>query len=242
MIAETLPPPAAFRVQRPALTNEIAARFLPRIRRHATRIARRLPRHLLVGDLVSAGFMGLVDAFMKFDTARLDSFDAYVDHRIRGAILDELRAHDPLTRDQRIFARRLSAARQSAANEGGRAPSEHEVASALGIPLETYRAQLERMTATAARNEATLYDDEVVEAGEPTRDRPDEIVEQHQQRSRISEAIDKLPPRQRVVLRMHYDEGRTLREIGETLGVTESRVSQIHSEAVVRLRVLLPTG
>lgn len=231
-----------FATERPTLTNETAERYLPRIRRHAARIARRLPRHVQVGDLVSAGFVGLVDAFMKFDVSRMESFDAYVDHRIRGAILDELRAHDPLTRDQRIFARRLATAKQSAANETGGTPDEVEVARALGITVLQYRAQVERMAATAARSEAAPYDEESVEASEPTHDRPDELAEQHEQRSRIAAAMDRLPPRKREVLRMHYDEGRTLREIGEHLGVTESRVSQIHSEAVLRLRTLLSSA
>jgi RNA polymerase sigma factor for flagellar operon FliA len=185
-----------FATERPTLTNETAERYLPRIRRHAARIARRLPRHVQVGDLVSAGFVGLVDAFMKFDVSRMESFDAYVDHRIRGAILDELRAHDPLTRDQRIFARRLATARQTAANETGGSPDEVEVARALGINVVQYRAQVERMAATAARSEAAPYDEESVEASEPTHDRPDELAEQHEQRSRIAAAMDRLPPPQ----------------------------------------------
>lgn len=224
---------------RPRLTNEDAAKYLPRIRRHAARIARRLPRHVVVGDLVSAGFMGLVDAFLKYDTSRMDSFEAYVDHRIRGAILDELRAHDPLTRDQRAFSRRLAQARQSAANRIGRTANEGEVAGEMGLTLAQYRVQIERMTATAARNEAAPYDEEVVEACEPANDRPDEICEQHQEHLQVFGAIENLPARQRDVLKMHYEEGKTLREIGERLGVTESRVSQIHSEAVLRLRSML---
>lgn len=242
MIPQTILPPAPTTPEtsaRTVLTNEIAARYLPRIRRHAGRIARRLPRHVLVGDLVSAGFVGLVDAFMKFDPTRMESFEAYVDHRIRGAILDELRAHDPLTRDQRAFARRLSVARQTVANETGQAATEHELAARLGLPLETFRAQLERMSSTSARSEATPYDEELLAASEPANDRPDECVSARQERAQVAQAIDRLPPRQREVLRMHYEEGRTLREIGEVLGVTESRISQIHSEAVARLRGML---
>jgi RNA polymerase sigma factor for flagellar operon FliA len=239
MIAEDLFQKSASPNARPALTNEIAMRYLPRIRRHASRIARRLPRHVLVGDLVSAGFMGLIDAFLKFDTSRMESFDAYVDHRIRGAILDELRAHDPLTRDQRMFARKLAEARHTAANEVGYTPDEHEVARAMGLTMGVYRAQLDRMAATAARNEAVSYDDDMDDVIKPSNDRPDDNAEQNEQRKRVALAMGHLPPRQRDVLRMHYDEGRTLREIGERLGVTESRVSQIHSEAVGRLRALL---
>ena len=79
------------------LTNEMAEKYFPRVQRQAARIARKLPRHVSVGDLVSAGCCGLIDAFFKYDPTRMESFDAYVDHRIRGAILDELRTHDPLT-------------------------------------------------------------------------------------------------------------------------------------------------
>ncbi len=238
MIAHSLFPQPA-ETYRPALTNDVAVKYLPKIRRHATRIARRLPRHVQVGDLMSAGFMGLIDAFMKYDTDRMDSFDAYVDHRIRGAILDELRVHDPLTRDQRIFARRLSAARQSAANETGYAPNEQDVAKVLGLPLATYRTQVERMTALSARNEAGVYDEDVVDTVEPTDDQPDVLAEQSERRQRISAAVHTLPRKLQTLIRMFYEEGKTMREIGEHLGVTESRVSQLHSEAVAQLRGVL---
>jgi RNA polymerase sigma factor (sigma-70 family) len=116
------------------LTDELAARYLPRVQRHATRIARKLPRHVQVGDLVSAGFCGLVDAFLRFDPTRMESFEAYIDHRIRGAILDELRHHDPLTRDQRAFVRSVTEARQSFSGREGRLPDERELAAELAPP------------------------------------------------------------------------------------------------------------
>jgi RNA polymerase sigma factor for flagellar operon FliA len=225
---------------RPTLTNEMAARYLPRVQRHALRIARRLPAHVQLGDLVSAGLCGLVDAFMKFDTQRMKSFDAYVDHRIRGAILDELRVHDPLTRDQRVFSRRLAAARHSATHRLGHTPDEHELATEMGMTLAAFRAQMERMFTTAARTAlCASFDPEVHTHSEPANDSPDSLAAAHEERGMIDNAVGQLSPRQQEIVRMHYDEGRTLREIGEVLGITESRVSQLHAEAVGMLRMTL---
>ncbi len=227
------------RPTRVPLTDELAARYLPRVQRHAARIARKLPRHVQVGDLVSAGFCGLVDAFLRFDPSRMESFEAYVDHRIRGAILDELRHHDPLTRDQRAFVRSVADARQSFAGREGRMPDERELAAELGVSLARYRHQVDRMHATAIRSDAMPFNEDEDCPAEPANDSPDAIAATRERNDRISAAMDTLPARLRDVLRLHYHEGRTLREIGLVLGVTESRVSQIHGEAVIRLREVL---
>lgn len=224
-----------------ALTNEMAEKYLPRVQRHAARIARKLPRHVNVGDLVSAGCCGLLDAFLKFDDSRMESFDAYVDHRIRGAILDDLRAHDPLTRDQRAFAKRASAARQAIANREGYQPEEREIAAEMGITLAQYRHHTDRLHATASRSEATPFNEDDDALAEPANDAPESIASSKEDRTRIQTAMSCLPPRLREVLKLHYDDGRTLREIGAEIGVTESRVSQIHAEALVRLREVLST-
>lgn len=241
MIAESVPS-ASIPSPRLQLSDEVARRYSARIRRHAARVARRLPRHIQVSDLVSAGYTGLVDAYLRFDTARMESFEAYVDQRIRGAILDELREHDPLTRDQRAFSRKLATTTHRLATELGRAPEESEVAEALGLSLDALQVQLSRMCATAARNGAASLDEDADEAIGEAWDRPDEIAERSEQFARISSAIEALPPRHRHVLRMHYEEGKTLRQIGEALGVTESRASQIHAEAIGRLRALVGEG
>jgi RNA polymerase sigma factor for flagellar operon FliA len=169
----------------------------------------------------------------------MDSFEAYVDHRIRGAILDELRQHDPLTRDQRAFVRSIAAARHSFSSREGRMPDEHELAAELGISLTRYRQQLDRMHATAIRSDAVPFNEDEDSPAEPANDSPDVIAATRERNDRIAAAINMLPQRLRDVLRLHYHEGRTLREIGLVLGVTESRVSQIHAEAVVRLREVL---
>jgi RNA polymerase sigma factor FliA len=224
---------------RPALSDDLARKYSSRIQRHAARVARRLPGHVGMADLVSAGYAGLVDAFMRFDTARMESFEAYIDHRIRGAILDELRGHDPLTRDQRAFVRRLAAATHQLSAALGRAPDEAEVAQALGMTLDAYQAQLARMTATAARSGAGTYDEETADWLGEERGRPDAIAEQSEQCAIVSAAIERLPPRQREILWMYYHEGQTLRQIADRVGVSESRVSQIHSDAIQRLRGLI---
>ncbi len=221
---------------RPMLTNEDAQKYLPRVQRHAARIARKLPRHVNIGDLVSAGFCGLVDAFLKFDTSRMESFEAYVDHRIRGAILDELRANDPLTRDQRTFVRRTNEARVSFSNREGRMPDERELAAEMGLTLAQYRHHLDRMHATSVRSEAMPFNEDEDCPDEPANDVPEQVYTAKESRARMDQAINTLPPRLADVLRMHYHEGRTLREIGLELGVTESRVSQLHGEAIGRLR------
>ncbi len=226
---------------RAQLTNEMAAKYLPRVQRLAAGIARKLPRHVNVGDLVSAGCCGLLDAFAKYDPARMERFDAYVDHRIRGAILDELRTQDPLTRDQRAFARRLADARQAFANRHGALPDERETAAELGMTLAQYRRQVDRLHATSARTEAKPFEEEDDALAEPANDAPETLAAGKEHRDRIQGAMDRLPARFRDVLRLHYDEGRTLREIGLALGVTESRVSQIHAEALVLLREVLST-
>ena len=229
------------RTTRIPLTDDLAAKYLPRVQRHAARIARKLPRHVQVGDLVSAGFCGLVDAFLRFDPTRMESFEAYIDHRIRGAILDELRHHDPLTRDQRAFVRSVSDARQSFSGREGRMPDERELAAELGVTLARYRHQVDRMHATAVRSDATPFNEDEDRPAEPANDSPDAIASTRERNDRIACAMNTLAPRLRDVLRLHYHEGRTLREIGVVLGVTESRVSQIHGEAVIRLREVLST-
>jgi len=192
-----------------------------------------------MAELVSAGYAGLVDAFVRFDAARMESFEAYIDHRIRGAILDELRDHDPLTRDQRAFARRLATTNHQLSASLGRAPDETETASAMGLTLSALQAQLSKMDATAARSGAGVYDEDAADVSGEEWSRPDTLAERSERRTLVRGAIERLPPRQRQVLRMYYDDGQTLRQIADTLGVTESRVSQIHSEAIQRLRVLM---
>jgi RNA polymerase sigma factor for flagellar operon FliA len=237
MLATQLPPPSVT-TPRPTLSDDLVLHYMPRIRRHAARYARRLPSHVTVADLVSAGFAGLVDAFLRFDVARMESFEAYIDHRIRGAILDELRSHDTLTRDQRLFARRVAATTQRLTAALGRAPEQHEIAEAMEMSLAAFRTALWRASTSAACHAAPTTDDVSDVAGNE-HERPDVLAESNQCRAAVQGAMERLPPRQQQVLRMYYQESLTLRQIAERFGVTESRVSQIHSEAIARLRALM---
>src|ERR1700722_10535398 len=126
--------------------HDFAQRMMPIIRRIAYQIARRLPRHVCVDDLVGAGCEGLVGALARFDPARAEGFESYVELRIRGAMMDELRSRDPLSRDQRTHAKQIATATRAARARLGRAPAADEIAAELGIPLETY---WERLTAAA---------------------------------------------------------------------------------------------
>ncbi len=234
MTIASIAPPAAL-----MLDDAMARHYTPRIRRHAARFARRLPRHMAVADLVSAGFTGLVDACLRFDHERVNSFEAYLDHRIRGAMLDELRERDPLTRDQRAFARKLSTATQRLSHRLGRAPSEEETALELQLSVPALRDQLTRLNESAMRGAASTGEQDLHAAAGDEFERPDTLLEMRERRHRMDAAMNRLPERQRMALKMYYDDDMTLREIAGVMGVTESRVSQIHAEAIAKLRGML---
>jgi RNA polymerase sigma factor for flagellar operon FliA len=188
---------------------------------------------------VSAGFNGLVDAYARFDRDRTHSFEAYLDHRIRGAMLDELREKDPLTRDQRVFARKHSAAVQRLTQKFGRAPHETDVANELGMTLAAMREMQSRVNESTMRGAAATADHDLADAMDDEGGRPDAMFESRERRMRVNAAMARLPERHRNALRMYYDEDLTLRQIATVLGVTESRVSQIHSEAIAKLRSMV---
>lgn len=219
------------------LPPELAASMMPLIRCIAARLARRLPSHLRLDDLTSAGYIGLVTAYRRFDRSRGDDFHAYAERRIRGAMLDELRAIDPLTRDLRFLANRIAATRRGLEARLGRAAREEEMAAALSMAVEEYR----RCAVKVSVGPTVSLEDP--SDGEGALDLPDKDAEPADERIAVEEskqavrgAIEKLPPRLRQVVDLYYREGRTLRDIGNMLGVTESRVSQLQSEAVQRLR------
>ena len=221
------------------LPQELAASMMPLIRCIAARLARRLPSHLRLDDLTSAGYIGLVTAYRRFDRSRGDDFHAYAERRIRGAMLDELRAIDPLTRDLRFLANRIAAARRGLEARLGRAAREEEVAGALGMTVEEYRRQAAKVAVGPTVSIEDPSDDEgSMDLPDRDAEPADERLAAEQSKHAVRGAIDKLPPRLRQVVQLYYGEGRTLRDIGTMLGVTESRVSQLQSEAVQRLRAL----
>ena len=228
----TLPPPAMPH-SRARLTDELARRYLVRVIAHAKRLARRLPPHIALNDLISAGLLGVVEGFLRFDPNRAETLDAYLDHRIRGALLDELRRADPLTRAQRGFARQLGRASRVAANEPGGACDE-SLANALGLSLAELRTRVSQVNVAMAlqgTGSADRVEDEALT--------PDDEVSAKQEHRLLANATGALPAREREVLRRYYEEGQTFREIGGHLGVSESRVSQLHTRAIQNLRTIL---
>jgi len=211
------------------------ARFLPLVRRTAMRLARRVPSNITVADLVGYGWIGLMEAYQRSAADMPDEeFQAYALYRVRGAMLDYLRSLDPATRDLRRASRRVARAIRDLSQSLGREPQEEEIARSLEMNIDAYRQLLEKISAAGmARLELLDLDDlEVEGAGETI----DDTVAKRRLADAVAAAMETLPPKLVQVLALYYQEGCTLRQIGEVLGVGESRVSQLHSEAIHRLR------
>lgn len=219
-------------------TQECAARYLSLVRRLAYRLARRLPPHVLVDDLISAGCVGLLDALDKFDPTRVERFEQYAEYRIRGAMLDALRALDLLTRDTRGRANKLADTIHALAQELGRLPEEHELAQALGCTVEVYRQLLEDLTVAQAISLDDLTEEGAAPADAQTPD-PLDAAEHRQKCERLARAIAQLSERHQFVLMLYYVHDLRLHEIGNLLGVTESRACQLLAEAHTQLREML---
>jgi RNA polymerase sigma factor for flagellar operon FliA len=219
---------------------------LPTVRYLARRIHERLPQHVELDDLVSAGVIGLIDAFSKFDHTKQVQFKSYAQFRIRGAILDSLRTLDWSPRDLRRKGRAVEEAIRSVTHRVGRAPSEPEIAKEMKLTLAEYQLLLgdlkglEIGSLHMERSEDSGDEELAYIPGSPEDD-PLFRCLKGEMKQRLADAIDELPEKERMVLTLYYYEELTMKEIGLTLGVVESRVSQIHSSAVVRLRAALAT-
>jgi RNA polymerase sigma factor for flagellar operon FliA len=217
---------------------------MPAVRWIARRIHERLPQHVDLEDLVSAGTLGLLDAFRKFDPARKVQFRSYAQFRIRGAILDSLRTLDWSPRELRRKGRAVEESIRTLTAQYGRAPSEPEIAAAMGLELEEYQQLLGELKGLEI---GTLHVERSEDSGEeelaylPNRPEEDPLFRclRGEMQDRLAGAIDGLPERERLVVTLYYYEEMTMKEIGLVLGVVESRVSQIHSSAVVHLRARL---
>lgn len=209
--------------------------YLPLVRRIAMRIGRKVPRCVSVEDLVSCGWVGLMEAFRRSDPDMpTNEFQAYASYRIRGAMLDHLRSLDPSSQQARVLSKRLAEAISRIHNRTGRAAEEDEIAAELDLTLDDYRDVLTRIQlAGMARLE--LLDIDSVDLDSPE-DLPDEEAAQRELSDAVATAIERLPQRLQYLLALYYQEGCTLKEIGAILGVTESRVSQLHTETMHRLR------
>jgi RNA polymerase sigma factor FliA len=204
-----------------------------------------LPAHVEEADLISYGLGGLISAIERFDSSREIKFDTYAVTRIRGAIIDELRTLDWVPRSVRARAREIERANMKLEARLHRAPTDEEMAAELGITVDGFQEALLQIS-----NSTIVALDELWNVSDgtgdqvslldtlPDRDAPDpeQLVDQSELRNRIADAISALPEREKLVVALYYYENLTLREIGEVLGVTESRVSQLHTKAMLRLR------
>ena len=234
-------------VQFPVLTGEqerVLLEHLPIVRFLARRIHDRLPQHVDIEDMVSAGVVGLMDAFSKFDPAKKVQFRSYAQFRIRGAILDSLRTLDWSPRELRRKGRAVEEAIRVLTARMGRAPNEAEVAVEMALELEKYQQLLgdlkglEIGTLHMERNEDSGEEELAYVPGRPEED-PLFRCLRGELEERLAEAIQNLPDRERLVMSLYYYEEMTMREIGLALGVVESRVSQVHASAVAHLRSAL---
>jgi RNA polymerase sigma factor for flagellar operon FliA len=231
----------------PGLTVEqekVLLEHLPVVRFLARRIHERLPQYVDIEDLVSAGVVGLMDAFAKFDPDKKVQFRSYAQFRIRGAILDSLRTLDWSPRELRRKGRAVEEAIRALTSRLGRPPGEGEVAVEMALGLDEYQQLLgdlkglEIGSLHAERNEDSGEEELAYVPGRPEED-PLFCCLRGELVDRLAEAIDNLPDRERLVMTLYYYEEMTMREIGLALGVVESRVSQVHAAGVVHLRAAL---
>ena len=221
--------------------DRVIVEHLPTVRFIARRIHERLPQHIELEELVSAGIVGLMDAMQKFDVGKDVQFKSYAQFRIRGAILDSLRTLDWSPRDLRRKGRAIDEASRTLTARLGRAPVESEMASELSLTLEGYQQllgdvkSLEIGSLNIERGEES-GEEELACVAAPDTDNPFLRCMEGEMRERLVAVIDELPEKERLVLTLYYYEELTMKEIGLTLGVVESRVSQLHASALSRLR------
>ena len=226
--------------------EELIKEYSSLIKFVAQKIAIRLPPNIELDDLISAGSIGLMDAIDKWDPTRDNKFKTYAEFRIRGAILDELRAQDWVPRSVRDKTKALDRAISQLENELGRYPTEEEISSRLNMPIEEFHSlvnQVRPVSLLSIDDQPTFNDSDkksianLLEGAKATN--PFNQLNVKAIKDVVAKAIEELPERQRLVLSLYYFEDLNLKEIGQVLNVTESRVSQLHAQAVTRLRVKL---
>jgi RNA polymerase sigma factor for flagellar operon FliA len=224
--------------------DKLLVEHLPTVRYIARKVHERLPQHVEMEDLVSAGTMGLIDAFNKFDHSRHVQFNSYAQFRIKGAILDHLRELDWGPRELRRKGRAIEEATQRLMHQLGRSPQEPEIAEQLGMTLSAYQQlvgdlrSLEVGSLHVVHNEAS-GEEEMAHLAGPEQDSPLLAVMQSEMKQLLMDTIEDLPEKERLVLTLYYYEELSMKEIGEVLGVVESRVSQIRSAGIARLRAAM---
>jgi RNA polymerase sigma factor for flagellar operon FliA len=229
------------------IRDRLILTYAPLVKYVAGRLGSGLPAHVDEGDLVSYGLLGLIGAIERYDPSRDIKFETYAISRIKGAIIDELRALDWVPRSVRARAREIERAISALEAKLGRAPTDEEIADKVGITTE----ELEDSLTDIGRSSIAALDELWSVSGEgdqvslldtiedETGPRPEAALDETEMREALADAISRLPEREKLVVTLYYYEELTLREIGEVLGVTESRVSQLHTKAILRLKARL---
>ena len=219
--------------------------YSPLVKYVAGRMGNGLPSHIEEADLISYGLLGLISALERFDPGREIKFETYAISRIKGSIIDELRSLDWVPRSVRSKAREIEKVCAILENRLQRAPTDQEIADELHITVAEFQTSLTQIANTSIvaldelwsisgsdGDQAALID--TIE--DPKSHDPSRMLDLSEMKSRLAAAIDALPKREKIVIALYYYENLTLREIGEVLGVTESRVSQLHTKAILRLK------
>ena len=220
--------------------DQLVQRFVPLVKRIAYHLMARLPANVQFEDLVQNGMLGLLDALDRFEEGFGAQFETYATQRVRGAMLDGLRENDWLPRNLRRELRRIEGAISALEHTHGRAPSERELADTLGMSLADYQKTLQN----ARGHQLVYFDDFAGEGDEDFLERhftdnnadPSNILEEKNVKALLVKAIERLPEREKLMMALYYEQELNLREIGEVMGVTESRVCQLHTQAIARLR------
>ena len=224
--------------------NAMIKQYSPLVRRLAHQMIAKLPANVELDDLIQVGMIGLSDALSRFDAAQGVQFETFATQRIRGAMLDELRGNDWMSRGDRRHQRSIEAAVRTLEQRHGRAPAESEIAAEMGMKLADYQELLGKVRGTQLvyledmsgdEGDADFLDRHVVdEAADPLAQLRDQRM-----RQALVDGIKTLPEREQYVMSMYYEHDMNLKEIAAVLKVTESRVCQLHSQSIARLRVKL---
>jgi len=226
------------------IREKFIIQYAPLVKYVAGKVAMGMPQNIEFDDLVGYGIFGLLDAIEKFDPSREIKFKTYAVTRIRGAIYDELRSIDWVPRSVRQKAKEIESVIGVLENKLGRTVTDEEIANELGVPVDDFHQTLLKICGTSliSINDAWYLGDDsdkvsIIETIEsPNSLNPDIMVEKEEVKKIIVKIIEELPEKEKKVLILYYYEDLTLKEIGEILSVTESRVSQLHTKAIIRLR------
>jgi RNA polymerase sigma factor for flagellar operon FliA len=222
--------------------DRIVIEHLPLVKAIAIRVHENLPVHVDLDDLIHAGVLGLFDAVTKFDATKNVVFHSYAKHRIKGAILDSLRQLDWASRDLRKRQKQVDAVTHDLSARLGRNPTESEVAKGLGVTVDRWRHMLVELRNVGLVSSTVHPDqdhDRVMEFPATPEFQPDHMCEHRQLQSTLARAIGTLPERYQKVVFLYYTNEMTMKEIGDLLGVNESRISQIHKTALKKMAVVL---